>query len=90
MALDQDIRPPGPVKAEGGPEKPVQPVQIGAPTFAFEHSELLSQGQNFRGGITPTAQKNQKGRHNCEDGLEHEPPFYHVDSRTSAQAMNHS
>jgi len=75
LHYDQNIGPPRPASAERGPEKPVQPVPFGPRVFAFEQRELLSRGQDFQGGITPTTQKNPECCDNGEAGLEHEPRF---------------
>ena len=55
---DENVRPAGPEAAESGPEESVQPLNVGARTFAFEHRNLLSEGEDFESNITPTAKEN--------------------------------
>ena len=50
---DEDLGPTGPTLAKGRPEDAIQPVQLRPRTLAFEHGELLAQGQDLEGGITP-------------------------------------
>jgi hypothetical protein len=50
----------GPKAAERGPEESIQPVNDGARTFAFEHRNLLSEGEDFESCITPTAKENSE------------------------------
>ena len=38
---DENLDPTRPATAEGNPKDPVQPVQLGPGTLAFEHGELL-------------------------------------------------
>ena len=38
---DENFGPTGPTTAEGKPEDPVQPVQLGSPPLTFEHGDLL-------------------------------------------------
>src|SRR5215471_2594933 len=61
----QSIGPPGPESTEGGPEKPIAPVQLRTRTFPLEDSELLSQCQDFERGIASTT---QKGSERCGQG----------------------
>jgi hypothetical protein len=58
---DKNVRPAGPKAAESGPEESVQPVNHGVRTFAFEHRNLLSEGEDFESCITPTAKENSEG-----------------------------
>ena len=51
---DQDFRP---TMAKSGPEESVQAIQFWPWASSFEHGDLLSEGQNFEGGITSTAEK---------------------------------
>jgi hypothetical protein len=41
--------------AESGPEESVQGIEFRPWPFSFEHGDLLSEGQNFEGGIASTA-----------------------------------
>ena len=43
--------------AKSGPEESVQRIQSWPWPFSFEHSDLLSEGQNFEGGIPSTSEK---------------------------------
>jgi hypothetical protein len=43
--------------AKSGPEESVQTIQFWTWPFSFEHGDLLSEGQNFEGGIPSTAEK---------------------------------
>src|SRR5215469_5596000 len=53
--------------AQGIPKESVQPVQGWTRPFAFEHRDLLSEGQDFESCITPTAKENPERRKECED-----------------------
>ena len=59
---DQDVGPASPEAAKGGPEESVQPVQYWSRPFAFEHGDLLSEGEDFESGIAPTAKEDPEGR----------------------------
>jgi hypothetical protein len=69
---DQDVGPAGPKVAEGGPEASVQGVQYGPRPLAFEHGDLLTEGEDFEGGIAPTAKEDRDASNEREDGFEHE------------------
>ena len=43
--------------AESCPKESVDAIQFWPWPFSFEHSDLLSEGQNFEGGITSIAEK---------------------------------
>jgi hypothetical protein len=45
--------------AEGGPEESVQGVQYWPRPFPFQDSDLLTEGEDFDGGIAPTAKENR-------------------------------
>jgi hypothetical protein len=47
--------------AEGRPEESVQRVQYWPRPFAFEHGDLLSEGEDFEGGIASTAEEDSDG-----------------------------
>jgi hypothetical protein len=47
----QDIGPAGPKAAEGGPEKPVPGAEGRPRSLAFEHGNLLLEGEDFQGGV---------------------------------------
>ena len=57
---DEDLSPAGPTAAQAGPEESVQPVQDGPRPPAFKHCDLLSEGQDLKGGITPTAKEDSE------------------------------
>ena len=43
--------------AKSCPNESVHAIQFWPWPFSFEHSDLLSEGQNFEGGITSIAEK---------------------------------
>ena len=43
--------------AKSGPEESVQAIQFWPWPFSFEHGDLLSEGENFEGGIASTAEE---------------------------------
>ena len=59
---DQDVGPAGPTMAKSRPEESVQGVQFWPRPFPFEHGDLLSEGENFEGGIASTAEEDSDGR----------------------------
>jgi hypothetical protein len=69
---DQDIRPAGPKLAECRPEQSVPGVQSWPRPFSFQHGDLLSEGEDFEGGITSTAKEASDRHKKREDDLEHE------------------
>src|SRR5215467_9456097 len=69
---DEDVSPTGPTMAQGIPKESVQPVQGWTRPLAFEHRDLLSEGQDFESRITPTAKENPERRKECEDRVDHE------------------
>ena len=54
---NQDFSPAGPTMAKSGPKEPVHAIQFWPWSLSFEHGDLLSEGQNFEGGIPSTAEK---------------------------------
>ena len=50
----ENFGPTGPATAEGNPKDPVQPFQLGPGTLAFEHGELLPEGQDLERDISPS------------------------------------
>ena len=54
---DQDVPPAGPAVAESRPEEPIQGVQCRPRAFAFKHGDLLSEGEEFEGGVASTAEE---------------------------------
>jgi hypothetical protein len=75
---DQDIRPAGPTLAECRPEESVPGVQFWPRPFPFQHGYLLSEGEDFEGGIASTAQEDSDGHKEREDDLEHEFIFFNT------------
>ena len=57
---NQNVGPAGPTLAKSRPEQPVQGVQWPRP-FSFQHGYLLSEGEDFEGGIATTAKENPDG-----------------------------
>jgi hypothetical protein len=71
---DEGLGPTGPTATEGNPEDPIQPLQFGPWTVAFEYCELLPQGQNLEGVITPTSNEHAERGKAGEDRFdEHKP-----------------
>jgi hypothetical protein len=68
---DQDVGPTGPEAAEGGPEEPVHGVQGWPRAFPLEHGNLLSEGEDFEGGIGSTAKQDADHGENGEDEFRH-------------------
>ena len=58
---DEDVCPAGPNAAEGGPEQPVEKVQGRPRAFSLEDRNLLSEGENFKRGVTSTAKEDSNG-----------------------------
>ena len=69
---DQDAGPTGPEAAEGGPEEPVPRVQDWPRPFAFEHRDLLSEGEDFEGRIGSTAEEDTDHGEDGDDELGYE------------------
>ena len=70
---DEGFGPTGPTAAEGNPEDPIQTVQLGPGTLAFERGELLPQGQDLESGITPSLKEHAERGKAGEDRFdEHE------------------
>ena len=58
---DEDVSPAGPTAAQGRPEEPVGGVQGRSGAFPFEDRDLLSEGEDFEGGVASTAEENTNG-----------------------------
>ena len=69
---DENVTPAGPETAEGCPEEPVDGVQWWPRALAFEHGELLTEGEDFEGDVAPAADEGPEGNDECKDGFEHE------------------
>jgi hypothetical protein len=50
----------------------VPPVQDGLRPSALKHRDLLSEGQDLKCGIIPTAKENSECGKECEDRVDHE------------------
>ncbi len=68
----QDLGPPGPDSSECRPEQPVRGVQFRTRSFAPEDRDLLSQGEDFEGGITSTTEEDTNRSQESKDEFEHE------------------
>jgi hypothetical protein len=69
---DQALGPIAPHAAQGSPEQPIQPIQTGTGPFPFEDRNLLSQGEDFQGGVAPTAEEDSDGGQDRENEFGHE------------------
>ena len=69
----KDIGPAGPKLAEGGPEEPVTDVQVWPRALAFENGELLTEGQDFQGGIGSCPEGGAECNEEGEEELDHDP-----------------
>jgi hypothetical protein len=58
---DKDAGPAEPRLSQSGPEEPVQAIQTGTGPFAFEHGDLLSKRENFKGGVAATGERRAGG-----------------------------
>ena len=58
---DEDVGPAGPDAVQGDPEEPVERVQRRPRPFPLENGELLSQGENFEGGVAAIAEEDADG-----------------------------
>jgi hypothetical protein len=58
---DEDVGPPGQQAMQGGPEEPVGRVQGRPRAFSLEDRNLLSEGENFKRGVTSTAKEDPDG-----------------------------
>ena len=52
---NQDVRPAGPTLAKCRPKESVPGVQSWPRPFAFQHGDLLAEGEDFESGIASTA-----------------------------------
>jgi hypothetical protein len=69
---DEDICPARPKAAKGRPEESVQGVQHWARPFTFEDRDLLAEGEDFEGRVTPTAKEDSDGGEDGEGEFRHE------------------
>ena len=68
----QNIRPSRPQAPKGGPEKAVEAIQWRPRAFAFQHSDLLPQGEDLKRSSEAASEENTEGRENGRDQIEHE------------------
>jgi hypothetical protein len=64
--------------AEGGPEQPVAGVQTWPRAPAFENCELLSEGQDFHGGIGSCPESGAESNEEGEEEREHELTVFNM------------
>ena len=70
---DEVVGPPGPAVAEGGPEEAAQRVQYWPRPFPLDNRDLLSEGENFEGGIASAAEEDAHHGENREDAIRRGP-----------------
>lgn len=70
---DQDVLPTRPETAQSAPEEAVEEVQGRTRSLTFQHTILLSECDDFEGGIASTAEEDTDHREDGEDELLHEP-----------------
>jgi hypothetical protein len=61
---DEDAGPAGPEAPEGRPKEPVDGIQYRPRPLALEHGDLLSKGEDFDRGVTPTTKEDSDGGEN--------------------------
>ena len=57
--------------AQGRPEKPIKGVQLWPRPFAFEHGNLLSEGEDLNCSVMPTAEEDSDSGQESKDEFEH-------------------
>jgi hypothetical protein len=57
------------------PKESVPGAQSWSRPFAFQHGDLLAEGEDFESGIASTAKEDSDGNKEREDDFEHEAPF---------------
>ena len=67
----EDLGPPRPQAAEGGPEEAVARIQGWPRSLAFEDGELLAESEDFKGCIASRADENTEGSQDIEKELDH-------------------
>ena len=60
-ARESPHMPSGTRLAQGGPEEPVQPIQIGTGAFSLANPDLLPQGENSESGVAATVEEGADG-----------------------------
>jgi hypothetical protein len=76
---DENFGPTGPATTEGNPEDPVPPVQWGSRTLAFEHGDLLPQGEDLESVITSgLKERAERGKAREDRFDQHEPILFNM------------
>jgi len=68
----EDLGPAGPEAAEGGPEEAVARIQGRPRSLAFEHGDLLAQGEDLQRGIASCTEENTESLQHSHEKLDHE------------------
>jgi hypothetical protein len=63
---DESISPAGPETPKGRPEPSVDATEPRPRSFSFEYSDLLTEGEDLKSGISPAAEENAN---DGEDGM---------------------
>lgn len=71
----QNIGPSWPELSQRGPEETVKSRQWWPWPLAFQHSNLLPQGEDLKRRIEVTSEEGTDGNQKCEDQIEHETTF---------------
>lgn len=69
---EQNIRPAGPTLPECRPEESVQGVQFRPWPFPFQDGDPLSEGDDLKARIAPTAKEDADGHEEGKDDFDHE------------------
>jgi hypothetical protein len=59
--------------AQGNPEQPVHLIQLRTQRLPLEHSDLLSQGEDLKCSVMPTAEEDSDSGQGSKDEFDHEP-----------------
>ena len=57
---------------KGGPEEAVEAIQWRPRAFAFQHGDLLPQGEDLKRSGEAASEENTEGKENGRDQIEHE------------------
>ena len=68
---DEGLDPTWPAVAQDGPEQSVEGVQLGTRMFSFEYRDLLTQGEDLKGAIAPTAEEDSQCYQDCRNEIKH-------------------
>ena len=68
----EDLGPAGPEAAEGGPEEAVARIQGRPWSLAFEHGDLMAQGEDLQRGIASCTEENTESLQHSHEKLDHE------------------